>query len=97
MQTVTMRPIADRVIIKPIAAAEVSKGGIYLPEVAQDKPQEGLVVAVGPGRREDGVLVAPTVQPGDKVLYGKYAGTEIKVEGEAYLIVKEPELLVILA
>lgn len=91
-----MKPIADRVIIRPLAPPAMSAGGIHLPPQAQEKPQEGLIVAVGPGRREDGVLVAPSVIVGDKVLYGKFAGTEIKVDGEEYLIMRESELLVVL-
>lgn len=87
-----MKPIADRVIIKPAPADEKTKGGIIIPDTAKEKPQRGEVVAVGPGK--DGNLM--TVAPGDIVLYGKYAGQEITNEGVDYLILREDEILVIL-
>lgn len=87
-----MKPIADRVIIKPAPADEKTKGGIIIPDTAKEKPQRGEVVAVGPGK--DGNMM--TVSAGDIVLYGKYAGQEINFEGQDYLIMREDEILVIL-
>ncbi|MBU6343004.1 MAG: co-chaperone GroES [Bacteroidetes bacterium] len=87
-----MKPIADRVIIKPATADEKTKGGIIIPDTAKEKPQRGEVVAVGSGK--DGNLM--TVQVGDIVLYGKYAGQEINYEGQDYLIMREDDILVII-
>ncbi len=87
-----MKPINDRVVIKPASAEETTKGGIIIPDTAKEKPQRGEVVAVGPGK--DGNLM--TVQAGDIVLYGKYAGQEINFEGEDYLIMREDDILIIL-
>lgn len=87
-----MKPIADRVIIKPSPAEEKTKGGIIIPDTAKEKPQRGEVIAVGPGK--DGNLM--TVQVGDTVLYGKYSGQEIHYEGVDYLIMREDEVLCIL-
>lgn len=87
-----MKPIADRVIIKPAPADEKTKGGIIIPETAKEKPQRGEVIAVGPGK--DGNLMS--VQVGDIVLYGKYSGQEIQHEGVDYLIMREDDILVIL-
>lgn len=87
-----MKPIADRVIIKPAPADEKTKGGLIIPDTAKEKPQRGEVVAVGPGK--DGNLM--TVQVGDTVLYGKYSGQEINFEGQDYLIMREEDILVII-
>jgi chaperonin GroES len=87
-----MKPINDRVVIKPSPAEEKTKGGIIIPDTAKEKPQKGEVIAVGPGK--DGNLM--TVQVGDTVLYGKYAGQELEYEGESYLIMREDDILVIL-
>lgn len=87
-----MKPIADRVIIKPAPADEKTKGGIIIPDTAKEKPQRGEVIAVGPGK--DGNLM--TVNVGDMVLYGKYSGQEISYEGQDYLIMREEDILVIL-
>lgn len=87
-----MKPINDRVVIKPASAEETTKGGIIIPDTAKEKPQRGEVVAVGPGK--DGNLM--TVAVGDIVLYGKYAGQEINFEGENYLIMREDDVLIIL-
>ncbi len=87
-----MKPIGDRVVIKPAPAEEKTKGGIIIPDTAKEKPQRGEVVAVGPGK--DGNLM--TVQVGDIVLYGKYAGQEINYDGEDYMIMREDDILVIL-
>ncbi|TMA31661.1 MAG: co-chaperone GroES [Deltaproteobacteria bacterium] len=89
-----VRPLQDRVIIKRVEEREEkSVGGIIIPDTAKEKPQEGLVVAVGPGRREDGKVVAPDVKKGDRVLFGKYTGSEIKLDGEEHLILREEDLL----
>lgn len=87
-----MKPIGDRVVIKPASAEEKTKGGIIIPDTAKEKPQRGEVVAVGPGK--DGNLM--TVQVGDIVLYGKYAGQEINFNGEDFMIMREDDVLVIL-
>ncbi len=86
-----MKPIADRVIIKPAPADEKTKGGLIIPDTAKEKPQRGEVIAVGPGK--DGNLM--TVQVGDLVLYGKYSGQEINYEGQDYLIMREEDILCI--
>lgn len=83
-----IRPLADRVIIQPLAAEEVTKGGIILPDSAKEKPMEGTIVAAGPGTKDEEM----TVKVGDKVLYGKYSGTEIKIDGEEYLIMRESDV-----
>lgn len=87
-----MKPINDRVVVKPAAAEEKTKGGIIIPDTAKEKPQRGEVVAVGPGK--DGNLM--TVQVGDVVLYGKYSGQELNYEGDDLLIMREDDILVIL-
>lgn len=94
---VKVTPLADRILVKPKAKEEVTKSGIVLPDTAKEKPQEGTVVAVGPGRvLEDGKRVPLEVKVGDTVLYAKYAGTEVKLEGEEYLILKESDVLALL-
>ncbi len=85
----TITPLHDRVIVKPGAAEEVTSGGIIIPDTAQEKPMRGTVVAVGPGKPEE----PTTVKVGDIVLYGKYAGTEIMIEGEPHLIMRESDIL----
>lgn len=90
-----IKPLADRILIRPLDASEEKVGSIYIPDTAKEKPQEGEVTAVGPGRVEDGKTVAPEVKVGDKVLYGKYSGTEIKHDGKEYLIVRESDILAI--
>jgi chaperonin GroES len=91
-----MKPLADRVVIKPAAAEEKTKGGIILPDTAKEKPVIGEVVAVGPGKvTDDGKKVNLEVKVGDKVLYGKYSGTEVTVEGEEYLIMREADIFAI--
>jgi len=92
-----LKPLQDRVVVKAAEAEEVSKGGIILPDTAKEKPQQGEVVAVGPGKVADsGELIKPQVKKGDKILYGKYSGTEITVDGEDYLIVRESDIFAIL-
>lgn len=89
-----INPLSDRVVIEAAEAAEVSTGGIILPDTAQEKPQRGKVVAVGPGRTTDsGTLVSPSVSVGDEVLYGKYSGTEINIDGSDLLIVRENDIM----
>jgi chaperonin GroES len=92
---VTLQPLGERVIIKPSEQESTTKGGIFLPDTAKEKPQEGEVVAVGPGRAtDDGSRVAMELNAGDKVIYSKYAGTEYKdVDGEEYLILRESDVL----
>ena len=92
-----IKPLADRVVVEQAEAEEVSSGGIILPDTAQEKPQQGKVVAVGPGKVSDaGTLVAPTLKEGDSVLYGKYSGTEVTIEGTEYSIMRESDILAIL-
>jgi chaperonin GroES len=90
-----LKPLADRVIIKAAESEDVTSGGIYLPDTAKEKPQRGEVVAVGPGKTEDGKIVTMQVKKGDDVLYGKYSGTEVNVDGADYLIVRESDILAI--
>lgn len=91
-----MKPLADRVVIKPSPADEKSKGGIILPDTAKEKPVIGEVVAVGPGKvADDGKKIAPEVKVGDKVLYGKYSGTEVTIDGDEYLIMREADVFAI--
>jgi chaperonin GroES len=95
---VNVRPLADRVIVKPLETSEVKKGGIIIPDAHKEKPQEGEVVALGTGKRdEDGKVIAFTVKKGDKVLISKYGGTEIKIDGTAYQVLREDDILGILA
>jgi len=91
-----IKPLADRIVIKPSAAEEKTKGGIILPDTAKEKPVVGEVVAAGPGRRsDDGKIVAMEVKVGDKVLYGKYSGTEVTLDGQEYLIMRESDLFAV--
>ncbi len=90
---VNITPLHDRVIVKRIEEKESVKGGIIIPDSAKEKPQEGEVIAVGAGKREKGERVPLDVTAGDRVLFGKYSGTEIKLEGEEYLILREEEIL----
>jgi chaperonin GroES len=97
MSKINVRPLGDRVIIKALPQESMTKGGVILPDSAKEKPQQGEVVAVGNGKVLDsGTKLNMDVKVGDKVLYGKYSGTEIKIDGEDYLIVKESEVLCIL-
>ena len=90
-------PMADRVVIEPLEETEEMRGGLYIPDTAKEKPQQGHIVAVGPGRlNDDGDRVSMEVKVGDRVLYGKYAGTEVALEGGDYLIVKEGDILAVL-
>src|SRR2546423_1853274 len=92
-----IRPLYDRVVVKRIETTEQMQGGLYIPDTAKEKPQEGEVVAVGKGKRlEDGKIIQLDVQVGDKILFGKYSGSEIKLDGEELLIMREDEVLGIL-
>jgi len=94
---INVKPLADRVLVKPLEEKEVKKGGIIIPDSAKEKPQEGEVVALGTGKADDeGKKIAFTVKKGDRVLISKYGGTEIKFEGENYLIMREDDILGIL-
>jgi chaperonin GroES len=91
-----IKPLADRVVIKPSPQEEKTKGGLIVPDTAKEKPVVGEVVAVGPGKiADDGKKIMPEVKVGDKVLYGKYSGTEVTVEGEEYLIMREADIFAI--
>ena len=93
-----LRPLGDRVVIKPSAREEMTKSGIVLPDTAKEKPQEGTIIAAGPGRiLDDGKRESMDVKSGDKVLYAKYAGTEFKIDGDELLIVSQKDILAIVA
>jgi chaperonin GroES len=93
-----IRPLGDRILVKRIKEEEKTKGGIIIPDTAKEKPQEGKVVAVGKGKvAEDGKLITPEVKAGDKILFGKYSGSEIKLEGEEHLILREDDILGIIS
>ncbi|MEI6035509.1 MAG: co-chaperone GroES [Verrucomicrobiae bacterium] len=94
MANVNIKPLGDRVLVQALEEKEVKKGGIIIPDTAKEKPQEGQIVAVGTGKRDDeGKLIPFTVKKGDKVLISKYGGTEVKVDGETYLIMREDDIL----
>lgn len=91
-----LKPLADRVVVKPIQAEEKTKGGIVLPDTAKDKPQEGEIVAVGTGKvLDNGTKLPMEVKVGDRVVYSKYSGSEIKIDGEEYLIIRESDVLAV--
>ena len=93
----TLKPLADRVVLEPAPAEDKSAGGIILPDTAQEKPQQGTVVAAGPGKVSDsGSLIKMTVKKGDKVLYGKYSGSEVAFDGTDYVIMRESDILAVL-
>lgn len=97
MSEIKLKPLGDRVVVKPAAAEEKTAGGIILPDTAKEKPVEGSVVAVGPGKvADDGKAIKMEVKVGDKVLYGKYSGTEVTINGEEYLIMRESDIFGIL-
>jgi chaperonin GroES len=98
MAKTSFRPLHDRVVVQRIDAEEKTKGGIIIPDTAKEKPQEGKVVAVGPGGRdESGQLIKPDVKVGDRVLFGKWSGTEVKIDGEELLIMKESDIMGVIA
>ena len=91
---VKLQPMGDRLVVKPLQSEEKTKSGIYLPDTAKEKPQEGKVIAVGPGRMTDeGKRIAPDVEVGDIVIYTKYGGSEIKIDGEEFIIMRESDIL----
>jgi chaperonin GroES len=91
-----LQPLADRLVVKPIQKEEVTKGGIFLPDTAKEKPQEGEIIAVGPGRMTDeGKRIAMDVKVGDRVIYSKYGGSEIKIDGVEMIILRESDILAI--
>mgnify|MGYP003413804171 FL=1 len=90
-------PLSDRVVVKATEEAEQMRGGLYIPDTAKEKPQQGEVMAVGPGRTEDGKKIPMEVKPGDKGLYGKYSGTEVTIDGEQLLILRESDILAIVS
>jgi chaperonin GroES len=97
VSAMNVQPLADRILVRRIEEAETIRGGIIIPDTAKEKPQEGEVVAVGPGRMtEDGKRIAPEVKKGDRVLIGKYSGTDVKIEGTEYVILREDEVLGVL-
>ena len=91
---IKLEPLADRVIVKPIEKEEVTKGGLVIPDTVKERPQEGVVIAIGPGRlSEDGKRVPIEVKKGDRVIYARYAGIELKYEDEDYLVLRESDIL----
>jgi len=97
MSSVNIKPLADRVLVEPAAAEERTASGIIIPDTAKEKPQRGQVVAVGEGKvAENGNVVKPQLKVGDKVLYGKYSGTEITIEGKEYLIMRESDIFAVI-
>ena len=92
-----IRPLADRVIVKPLEEVEVKKGGIIIPDTAKEKPMEGEIIEIGTGRlNDDGKKMPLEVKKGDRVLYGKYSGTEVSIDGEEYLIMREADILAVI-
>ena len=89
-------PLADRVVVKPLEETEQMRGGLYIPDTAKEKPQQGEIVAVGPGRYEEGKRVPMELKVGDKVLYGKYSGTEVSIDGDQLLILRESDVLAVI-
>ncbi len=97
MNAAAVKPLADRVVVRALEETEQMRGGLYIPDTAKEKPQQGEVVAVGPGKYDDnGKRVPMDVKAGDKVLYGKYSGTEVSVGGEQLLILRESDVLAVL-
>jgi chaperonin GroES len=90
---VKVHPLADRVAIRPLEETETMRGGLYIPDTAKEKPQQGEIIAAGPGRIEKGARVPMELKVGDRVLYGKYSGTEVTIDDETFLIIKEADVL----
>ena len=88
-----IRPLGDRILVKRLEEAEKTKSGLYIPETAKEKPQQGMVEAVGTGRHEDGKIIALEVKKGNKILFGKYSGSEVTIDDQEYLIMKEEDVL----
>lgn len=98
MASNSISPLHDRVVVQSLKEAEQTRGGLYIPDTAKEKPQQGKVIAAGPGKlSEQGERLAPDVKVGDTVLYGKYSGTEVSVDGEDYLILRESDILAVLS
>jgi len=93
---VNIQPLADRVVVRPLEETEQMRGGLYIPDTAKEKPQQGEVVAVGPGRMEKGAKVPMELSVGQRILYGKYSGTEVTLDDEQYLIIKESDVLAVI-
>jgi len=94
---VSVKPLADRVVVKALEETEQMRGGLFIPDTAKEKPQQGEILAVGPGKYEDGKLVPMTLKVGDKVLYGKYSGTEVTLNNQQVLILRESDVLAVIA
>ena len=92
----TVKPLSDRVVVKALEETEQMRGGLFIPDTAKEKPQQGEIVAAGPGRYEDGKLVPMSLKPGDKVLDGKYSGTEVTIDNEQFLIISEKDVLAVI-
>jgi chaperonin GroES len=92
-----LTPLHDRVVVRRVKEAETARGGIIIPDTAKEKPQEGVVVAVGKGKREKGELITPDVKDGDRILFGKYSGTEVTIDDEELVIMREEEILGVLS
>jgi chaperonin GroES len=95
--SVNVGPLADRVVVRSLEGNEQTRGGLFIPDTAKEKPQQGEILAVGPGRFEEGKRVPMEVKVGDKVLFGRYSGTEVTIDGEALLILRETDVLAVLA
>ncbi len=92
-----IQPLADRVVVRPLEESEEMRGGLYIPDTAKEKPQQGEIIAVGPGKlSEEGTRLEPDVEVGQKILYGKYSGTDVTVGGNEYLILRESDILAII-
>lgn len=92
-----IQPLADRVVVQALEETEQMRGGLYIPDTAKEKPQQGTIVAVGPGKlSEEGTRITPDVKVGQRVLYGKYSGTEVNVDNEEYLILRESDILAVI-
>ena len=92
-----IKPLADRVMVKPLEEVETKKGSIIIPDTAKERPMQGEIMEVGPGKTEDGKMLPMEVKKGDKIIYGKYSGTEITIDGEDYLIMRESDILAIVS
>jgi len=90
-------PLADRVVVRPLEDTETMRGGLFIPDTAKEKPQQGEIIAVGPGRWEEGKRVPMEVKSGDRVLYGKYSGSEVTIDGETVLILRESDVLAVIS
>ena len=91
-----VNPLADRVVVRALEETEQMRGGLYIPDTAKEKPQQGEIIAIGPGKFEDGKRVPMEVKAGDKVLYGKYSGTEVNIDNQQYLILRESDILAVI-